>query len=168
VAAPLTSPWHKVKEALFGLGFLLAGLGFSAYGARAIYLNARARFWPLVEGHVTKAGTNYAKRIPTFELRYRYGINGMTYDGWTDDLSDELVDGHSIYAEGSSVRVNVDPDTPSRSFLKPAFHFPHLAWLVAGVLMVGTGLWMSWEELFGMMGLWPSVGRRFRRNRFRR
>jgi hypothetical protein len=147
---------------------LVAGLFFAAYGARALYLNARARSWPLVEGRVLQAGMNYAKKTPQFELRYRYEVAGTAYDGWTDDLSDELVDGRTIYSEGAPLSVHVNPRVAAQSFVKPAFHLPHLGWILAGLGLAATGLWMSWEELFGLMGLWPGIGARFRRPMLRR
>ena len=135
-----------MKEYATAIGLLLAGLVFAGFGASALHQNSRARQWPEVQATIQAAGMNYIPQTPTFELRYTYEIEGRRYEGWSQDVADQSIDGQSIYQVGAPITVHVNPDKPSASQLQPAFHLSHLGWLLAGLVIAGAGGWMGWEQ----------------------
>src|SRR5688572_24085498 len=109
---------------LFGLPFLLAGLGLFFWGLSAGALARRAETWRAVDAYVVdvevRTGrTSKGQTTYTLHCTYRYTVDGQEYESsrvGPDVASGAYVDRHPQLAEAREknqpVRALVDPADP--------------------------------------------------------
>jgi len=150
--AERTSPRKSAGCGVLFFGvFLLAGLGFSAFFVFPAVKVIQARSWDpvpceivesFVESHAGDDGSTYS-----VEVRYRYQVDGVSYDGDRYrflggsssgyDSKQEVVDG---LPPGTVTQCWVDPEDPSNVVLDRGFSLAYLIVLFPMVFVaIGVG-----------------------------
>ena len=128
-----------------------AGVVLLVFGVYTRVQSLRSRSWPTVTGVITESYVSTSRRSRssqtshTAHIRYRYAVNGKTYDGDTISYAKGLFEGASVqvshYPQGSPVGVYYDPKDPASAVLDPGTGpTPALA-LLAGVGCFGYAFW---------------------------
>jgi len=135
------------------LAIVAGGVVLVVFGVYTRVQSLRSRSWPTVTGAVTESYVSRSRRSgssqwsETLHFRYRYQVNGKTYDGDTISYAKGLFDGASTqvsrYPQGSPVSVYYDPKDPASAVLDPGTGpTPALA-LLAGVGCFGYAFWRT-------------------------
>jgi hypothetical protein len=135
------------------LATVATGVVLVVFGVYTRVQSLRSRSWPTVTGVITESYVSTSRRSRSSErsetahIRYRYAVNGKTYDSDTISYAKGFFDGASTqvshYPQGSTVPVYYDPRDPASAVLDPgAGPTPGLA-LLAGVGCFGYAFWRA-------------------------
>ncbi len=136
----------------------VAGVAGVYFFGRPVLRAWRARSWPKVQGHVTKAHIDEVtagmpgSRKMRYILRvgYTYPVNGATRSGnrlgffagqGLFQMNTSALDEKKKYPVGGAVDVRYDPDDPAEAVLITAVPLPWGAAFVLAVLFLLTGVW---------------------------
>jgi hypothetical protein len=134
------------------LAIVAAGVVLVVFGVYTRVQSLRSRSWPTAPGVITESRVDSSRNRDgqwshTARIRYRYTVDGKTYNGDTISYAKGLFDGASVqvsrYPQGSAVGVYYDPKDPASAVLDPgAGPTPALA-LLAGVGCFGYAFWRA-------------------------
>lgn len=134
------------------LAIVAAGVVLVVFGVYTRVQSLRSRSWPTAPGVITESRVESSRKREgqwshVARIRYRYAVNGKTYDGDTISYAKGLFDGASVqvsrYPQGSAVGVYYDPKDPASAVLDPgAGPTPGLA-LLAAVGCFGYAFWRA-------------------------
>jgi hypothetical protein len=133
--------------AMVGIGVVLL-----VFGAYTRVQSLRSRSWPVVAGVITESRVLSSRNSSgqwshSPRIRYRYAVDGKTYNGDTISYAKGLFDGASVkvsrYPQGSVVGIHYNPKDPASAVLDPGTGpTPALA-LLAGVGCFGYAFWRA-------------------------
>ncbi len=164
----LCSPFFYVMN----LAFFVMGAALTGWYVYTFWQAAASRHWPTTSGTITQAEVQEVLSIARMPLavkakrafyllviKYRYTVNGKTYEGYRVTPSGVVVLRHaaavdavlSRYAPESRVTVHYCPQRPEIAVLETGHPSP--AVLVLGVMMfvalaVALDVWASGIECF--------------------
>lgn len=125
---------------------------------------ARRAAWPTAQGTVVKSERHWhvvtpsnGKGYPIADIRYRYEVDGRTYDSNRYDIDGPyggpvfgsergIRDLLRRYPVGASVRVYFWPSDASFAVLEPRMSLAEWLWAAVGTLLIGLVLRFNWAE----------------------
>lgn len=145
------------KDLAWGLVFSLGGLSGFIWSCRNLWLGIQSYHWNLIDCDIIESQIeiwswrmqkSYAPKISyeyTFDTLHYQG-NKVRYGGMWETESDANAY-HEKYAEGSTVKVSVDPIHPERSVLVPGASILIYLKIIASIFFGALGYKLLWPYL---------------------
>lgn len=136
---------NLIKIFLFGLFYLLAGMGVFVWGSSVVYHSYLSSSWPTVEGQIVQStlretNVDLPKKYP--DIRYSYVIYGQVYESRQIRLaqhvnmsSNEATALVERYPVGRQVVVYYKPDDHTTVILEPGLSLSSFSLIFAGMCM---------------------------------
>ncbi len=140
--------------------FFAMGFGIFGYGIYSLVMSSQAKTWPTTDGHVeacdlTESSDSDGGTTYRVEVKYRYAVEGVSYDGDRISFGYSGSSGHGAHREildrlssAKTVLVRYDPANPSRAVLSYGLNRSTVLLLLFGgtwlLFVIGfTLLWIT-------------------------
>lgn len=142
---------HPLVPTIWGILFLIVGVGISFVCLDQIRLAKVSKDWPQVDGRILRSEVEGSRGSRQPNVIYEYYVDGkrftsnlISFDIWDLRGGKGVLESILIrYSVGDKVVVYHDPKNPELAILEPEVYDPFYIPIIVGGFILLAGTWMS-------------------------